>query len=938
MKADFSNDFRILVENLKHRSIPEYMLTLAEDKKSYICVGCGNGNHGGKGHGAKLNKEETRLLCGVCGKGYSYIDVAAAYYGVDLSNFVEGVKEICKIEGVEMQNNSSADETVKTEKNKQPAEKFTRLTEAQNNLPAFIESQGGFWRGLTLETLKRLNCGFLPDIYFPDAQKKLPAVIIPNDLNNVFCRAVDGGYYRNFSKTSTTTIYLPDSNQFDLIVVEGAINGASIFRAIWEVEGKLPKFGILASGGTSGNKNVFAKIQELKNSGKNIRVLIAYDNDSNSAGQNAAEKLYKMLKKNNVYPLTIDITKTADLDLNDVLQQEGGEFLLFEMVNKAIMETYPQDTEEENNLVEIPHGEDAPPVKNPLEELKEDIFSDNETDKFFTPYNYYITNHGIKTINKKGEIITACDRAVLVKEKFYNLEDRTYKMTLEYLDAARRWHKIPAQARGYIFNRNKIVDLASNGLPVTSNNAKELVNWLYKLDLDNEKFIPLTYTVNRCGWYNYDGKDYFIDPRINNQVADEGGKKTNIIVDSDNLMAKDLTTAGTLEKWKEAYFLAKDSSVAMFNIAAAVAPALLKVLGERNFVCYTYGKTRSGKSTALNLAASAVGNLGLVRAFDATNNGLTAAAMNTNHYPFFVDEKQSADPKLKSNFQAWVYNDANGTERTRADKNGNPRPVKTWQHITICNGETVLLDDSSTGGAHTRILQIAAPDEILDPDTCKKIRDIIKDNYGHAYPLFVNQLMKEDINKLREDFNIYCEGFSKYFTDEQGNIEILPDYIRYVALVFLANSILNDALNIPAGDNSFLFSWTDILRSLPTAADTDDATREFNSILGFITEKAAHFVGSDFYNRDRGLDIFGRSNAGDNFTLLTVSAAKICCKDKALDYEKVVSDCIKRGFFIPDVKVRANRKSALNTVQKKISGIKYNCLQIPNKFIFGDNN
>ena len=334
------------IEELKSRQIPTEWLEKV--KHGYKCIGCGNGS-GKDGTGAVISEDGTRLLCGKCGKGFSYIDVAAKYYGIDLGNFVEGVKEILKIEGMALEDKALEDNF--EEKFKSEEKELTRIIEkAQESLKEFVESQGGKWRGLSLELLKKLKCGYSKEYAHPKTpNKKFPAVIIPNDNGGIFARGVNAKEYSNISPTGTTTIYLPEGTDFDLIVVEGAINGASILQAIPE-----PKFGIMASGGTSGNENVVTRLKELYPE-KKPRILIAYDNDSNGAGQKAAENLRERLIEASFTACTINITKTPDTDLNDVLNAQNGAKKLSEMIEVALVESQEEFLNQEKEIL----GEDS---------------------------------------------------------------------------------------------------------------------------------------------------------------------------------------------------------------------------------------------------------------------------------------------------------------------------------------------------------------------------------------------------------------------------------------------------------------------------------------------------------------------------------------------------------------------------------------------------
>lgn len=312
-------DLKLLADEIKNHPLLTRYLTPAK-KSGYVCI-CGNGS-GDKGTGAEISKDGNRLLCGKCGKGYSNIDIIAKHLGIGTSgkDFIEVVKFGCQEFGL-----TFTDETP-TEK----VEKFDRLEEAQNNLANFVKNQGGKWRGLSFEILQHIKAGFLNNVYFPAVGKELPAVVIPNDLGGVYFRSLEGKYHKNNKPMATTTVYLPDTDSFDLFVTEGQINAASILQAMPN-----PKFGIMACSGTSGENNILAKLKALIAQGKKIRVILAFDNDSNHAGQNAAEKAVFSLIEASIPACTIDITKTPDIDLNDVLL-EADENLLRQFMNIAL--------------------------------------------------------------------------------------------------------------------------------------------------------------------------------------------------------------------------------------------------------------------------------------------------------------------------------------------------------------------------------------------------------------------------------------------------------------------------------------------------------------------------------------------------------------------------------------------------------------------------
>ena len=321
MKGHNANqrDLKSLADEIKKRPLLTRYLTPAK-KSGYVCI-CGNGS-GDKGTGAEIGKDGNRLICGKCGKGYSNIDIIAKHLGIGTNgkDFIEVVKFGCQEFGLTFTDETPAEKV----------EKFDRLEEAQNNLEKFVESQDGKWRGLSFEILKRIKAGFLPNVYFPAAGKELPAVVIPNDLGGVYFRSIEGKFHKNNKPMATTTVFLPDSDYFDLFITEGQINAASILQAIPSLS-----FGVMACSGTSGENNILAKLKALIAQGKKFRVVIAFDKDENEAGQIAAKKLTESLSKLGYTVCSVDITGMTDFDLNDVLLK-ADENLLRQFMNIAV--------------------------------------------------------------------------------------------------------------------------------------------------------------------------------------------------------------------------------------------------------------------------------------------------------------------------------------------------------------------------------------------------------------------------------------------------------------------------------------------------------------------------------------------------------------------------------------------------------------------------
>lgn len=540
------------------------------------------------------------------------------------------------------------------------------------------------------------------------------------------------------------------------------------------------------------------------------------------------------------------------------------------------------------------------------------------------PVGYSFTENGVeKIIGQKSELV--CRRPVIIESRIHETDTGKDKLTLSYQTSEGVCKEIPPTERAIVFNKNKLVDLTNHGLPVTTSNAARLVDYLDAFLYENESSLPMTYNVPHCGWYNYGGKDCFIDPRLN-CVIDVGEEKNiSVKVDKERSeFAKHLKAVGSLDKWKEACLLAENSDVARLILDTAFFSNQLDVLGERNFLLYIYAPTRAGKTTALKFAASAFGSEKIIRSFDATKNGLIGAAADVNDFPFLCDEKQVADGRIKENFAELIYALANGIGRTRLNRDSTLKKLHDWRTIAIMTGETELLPDNVTGGAYTRLLSIKAKEVILPPHVCKTILDIIKDNYGLAFQPVIEKVQSIGRDNLRGYYAKYVDTFTEEFP------EILPDYRRYVTGIALSDAVRNSALFNRSFSESLVDAlyWAEekIFPLIPTLAEIDDTQREKDFVLSFIAQNQNYFI-RDKHPAECIPKIYGKF--GEKFTYITVQALKDACDAKGFDYRKVVADLTNDGFFISDDKPEIGRKMPSPTVLTRIGKAMARCYRIP---------
>lgn len=336
-------DFNSVVENLKSRQIPTEMLTPAKGN-TFVCIdeNCKNGS-GDDGTGAILSDDGTRLLCGKCGKGFSYIDVAAAYYNIDLSNFVEGVKGLCRIEGIQLDSKPVAQDykSTKKEKSLSPELQALILADIEKSKERADKIPEREKRGLSDETLAEFKIGV--DFQWTPPQNRLdneksylsPRVIIPHltnsalpDIKLTYCAALflvererletNGNKVLKYLYGGSRTIFGLNTltpNAELIIFVEGEFDALSIWQA---TGGKYP---CLATGGTA-NNGAFQTLDKFYSN--KPKILFVGDNDI--AGKDFAEKFCADAIKAGfaavpVYLAEFDAEK---LDANKILIEQGN--------------------------------------------------------------------------------------------------------------------------------------------------------------------------------------------------------------------------------------------------------------------------------------------------------------------------------------------------------------------------------------------------------------------------------------------------------------------------------------------------------------------------------------------------------------------------------------------------------------------------------------
>lgn len=261
-------------------------------------------------------------------------------------------------------------------------------------------------------------------------------------------------------------------------------------------------------------------------------------------------------------------------------------------------------------------------------------------------------------------------------------------------------------------------------------------------------------TVSRPGWYRTDRGAAFVLPR--QSIGQVPGEEVRL--DLDPLPAI-YRTRGTLARWQEGIAaMARGNPLLVFAVAVALTSPLLDLANEPSGGFNLQGRSRTGKTTLLQAAASVwgapAGHQSFVRSWDATAAHLEAALNEANGTLAALDEAGTADPQRIGNM---LYMLGGGVGRGRATATGRTREGASWSLIALSTAELGFHDllagagHEMTPGQATRLVDVPAEggkhgafDALHGHPGGGEFAEALKrcamDNHGHAGPAFLKWL------------------------------------------------------------------------------------------------------------------------------------------------------------------------------------------------------
>jgi hypothetical protein len=434
---------------------------------------------------------------------------------------------------------------------------------------------------------------------------------------------------------------------------------------------------------------------------------------------------------------------------------------------------------------------------------------------------------------------------------------------LEYWELAwrrdGRW-KRKGVDRAIPANRLRIVELAADGLPVTSENASLVVQYLAAFEAANLGALPRCQVSNALGWVNE--QHIFLWGRTPLQVVPaaqpcswtQGTREAHSVQDvlfqgadaGDEQIADGFHAQGTMEDWRAHMAPVLGQHKVRLGVLASLCSPLLEILGVPNPIVEYCGDTSRGKTITLRAAASCWGNpnekstKAAISGWDITRVGAERLLATVNNLPLILDDTSRC--KHKEILSQVIYDTVAGQGRRRGSLKGCQR-TGTWSTVLLSSGESSVNAYAEHGGARARVLTLwGSPFGEVTQETGNTVKALdqgVRANYGHAGPAFVRFLLQ---NRDRwAQWKRWWQCIMHKFHEWAGNNPVLGRMADVFATLTLAGVLAAKALNLPMlARNAIRPLWTELGAQ---ATEADVPTRALRYVYDWARSHQQDFHG-----------------------------------------------------------------------------------------------
>ncbi len=632
-------------------------------------------------------------------------------------------------------------------------------------LENFVNQNGGTYRALTFETLRKFRVGYLAKM----GRQNLPRVIIPTFSDNHFLARLPfemsqlpeeiRGQVRPKQHYGQKDIFnledlLKASEKDIFFAVEGEFDAMSIYQV---------GFNAIAFSSCQISKFQKTQLEKIENK---PRIIVLFDDDD--AGRQNAEKAVKALKR-------LGFDAAANFLRFGNLQKEDGELVAVKDCNDAL--NFDAETLrarlEEITKEEGDKFQEQDEKRQRMYEIKnmyrtsQEIFPDCPVNVVI-PDGYYVREHGIFKIFKTHDPEFVCGNPVFVSRIFSSSDYTEMKVQVTiWHDRKRIWHNHILKIEEISDARTLLKKISNMRVWLDMKGATRLSKYLVEmLSLEeNKERIPETSFFQKTGWLQDDFAEFVYPTDLTGNYP---VMKNNF--DYATAFKKHGDAKKSLEIMR---LLLTSSPTSRITLGAVLAAPLVRPFGLRNPQLHLCAKSGSGKSAVIKAAMSVWGNPSQLRqTFANTQRFIEELPGKFNDLPTWIDEFQSMNKFQRQNIDDQIYNFENGITRGRLNKDAEEKPQTIFSGVRITSGEQPITNFTSGQGAKNRVIELDFGD-ILTPKDAIKIHKIFNSQKTATFGHFGRQMViwlanPENVKQLENFFDKITYSIKKSAAHQNG--------------------------------------------------------------------------------------------------------------------------------------------------------------------------
>ncbi|MHB1952547.1 MAG: DUF927 domain-containing protein, partial [Sulfobacillus sp.] len=458
---------------------------------------------------------------------------------------------------------------------------------------------------------------------------------------------------------------------------------------------------------------------------------------------------------------------------------------------------------------------------------------------------------------------------LVISGRLRDVADGTESVRLEW---PRDGHWIHTTVRrAVVASARSLVELADRGLPVTTNTASAVSQYLADFEAANLTTIPRAQVSAALGWQPLEqGQSGFLwghtllrpqtapvtlgdldgvapDQWDNRAIAFHGADS------GDEQAAAAFHAAGTWTTWKAAVTSVAEYPRAVFSIYAALSAPFLALLGAPNFIVDWSFTTSTGKTSALRIAASCWGNpderepSSVLGTWDVTRTWIERMSGLLNGLPLILDDtKRARSAKLVGQT---LYDIASGRGRGRGTPRGMQR-AGSWATVLLSTGESPAVQFTQDGGTRARTITLwGAPFGQPTKDTGQIVTQVdnaLRQHYGHAGPRLVQWLL--DHTNDWEAWRVLFRDIQTVYQQKAGDNAVAARFAAYFAALDVVAQIAHQALELPWDPAPILdAAWT---AAIEESTEADRAAQALVTVVTWAELNSTSFWGRHYENFD----------------------------------------------------------------------------------------